>query len=260
MHTPNKSLDDLIDSYYNPKIDRYQDESTILAVKKVLSYKPQEAIKYLNVDSVLDGMNYRKDFSKNREEYEEYLNFALFDRDLPEDKMGYLNSLKGHSRIIDRLVAAKIIDEDKNLTLDYVSSICEEPEEDSIYDLANLYLQSREYHMKENAIREAIFQTIRYSPQEDSLKILGEDPFLDFISLNKKMGKGRFDLFADEARQVYGISPKSKLEEFEAVQEIVDCNLDNRYTLIAEKLRREYFPSSGLTVSSFEDFWDEDDE
>jgi len=272
-----KSLELLINTFQNERLCR--DDAKILAVKYAFEKGPREAMDYLETDDVLDFMNYKKSFDQNRKDYMKYMDLALFDVDIDSDKENYLNFLNERSKLANRLIATRIIDESENLDFDFIAY--EEFSEPSIYDIAAInakndleimrsngaLLHGEKYIQKElyqRSISNAIYKTLSKNNEESIFEILGQEAYLELVSLRKKIDCGFYLELEDEARTFGYLGSEKGSKKYNRLKSLLEIkDSEHKNLLISEKLRTKFFPSSGIEnyflLNEKDDPFDEDE-
>lgn len=240
-----KTLTEIIDSYYDPISEVYLDEAKILAVKYIMNTGREEALEYFDMDDVLGWINRKNNFKEEPENYEKYVDYSLFGMKKPNNIKEYLKNPIPR-RMLDRICAAKIIDESDFLDFEFFDRKIIYGD-DEIYEIAQKNLESKISLSREDAITEAIYSVITAYSDKAKLKILGEDGYLDLKLLEKNIPNGNFSDVLSELNDLY--KPKTK-ERAEVIMERIRLEGDNygMYDLISEKIRKNYFPNSGIDI------------
>lgn len=256
----NKSLESLIDFYKNQDYSLTNDDAKILAVKYICSENPNRAMNLLEIDDVLDFIFHENNFNYERDKYLKYFDYISFDRDDIEDENVFLRCLNSHSKLAKRLIAARVIDESKNLNFDFSTS--KEWKNPSLYEIAynnakmnygimkenNAILDSRlKKDLYQDSIIDAISNVIRFHQDEDAYKILGEDAFLEFLSIENKLNRGFYLELAKEAKESGYIDKQIGSKKYNLLKNYLENkNSDDRFYLISKKLQNMFFPISGI--------------
>jgi hypothetical protein len=205
-------------------------------IKKIMKMSPNNQIEHLG-NYALDFKNYQNTFLGETEKYEKYLEILPM-KTPPMDKRDYLKTLQRKSNLTKKLVSLRVLDDMGMLKKKVVNK-----EQESIYGLAfSEYIRSSGLS-KKDALRVAIAEVLQSENDNYSYRILGEEAFLESISLKTNIKENNYSIFFNAGEElIEDFSFLSEEEKCKAIEEHIFYDLvDDGLTLISEKLRQEYF-------------------